>query len=102
MRLYVGKSCDRDNWIHVKTAARAIQLLEEGHVQSLHVHHDLGHEHANGSGCDVILWIDLKLDVDPNYRGPRNVTFTCENPLHQSSFEESIKHILKKSRRRNR
>jgi hypothetical protein len=46
-----------DGWVHVKTAAEAIALLEEGGVVELSLDHDLGDD-AAGTGYDVATWLE--------------------------------------------
>jgi len=47
-----------DEWIHVKTPAQAIALLETGEVSDLSLEHELDCDKSDGTGIDVLEWIE--------------------------------------------
>ena len=47
-----------EGWVHVKTPAQAIALLDTGMVSHLSLDHDLGDDENVGTGYDVVLWME--------------------------------------------
>ena len=45
-------------WVLVRTAHEAIAALATGKVTHISLDHDLGDDDKNGTGYDVVLWIE--------------------------------------------
>ena len=52
---------ESDDWITVKTAWDAIKLLATNVVKEISLDHDLGDDVTNGTGYDVISWIEKQV-----------------------------------------
>lgn len=60
-----------DGWVHVKTAKEAINVLANNKVEAISLDHDLGEpEIENGTGNDVLLWIEEQVHTNPCYHCP--------------------------------
>ena len=59
-----------DGWVRVKTAHDSIELLKSLKVEEISLDHDLGDEKINGSGYDVLLWIEEKVYTE-NLKPPK-------------------------------
>ena len=61
MKLYVDDvRLAPEGWILARTAPEAIEILENNQVIHLSLDHDLGKEKKNGTGYDVLIWIERK------------------------------------------
>jgi hypothetical protein len=47
-----------EGWVLVMTAWEAIAAIEAGGVTHLSLDHDLGDDDANGTGHDVLVWLE--------------------------------------------
>lgn len=56
-------------WTLVETAQQAIDVLGTFKVSEVSLDHDLGDD-RNGTGYDVLVWIEEKVFTDPDYVPP--------------------------------
>lgn len=80
-------------WVLVKTAPATIAILMTGQVKNLSLDHDLGDD-DNGTGYDVLKWIELKVRTDPKFVLP-NILIHTANPVGRMNMEAAIKAIHK-------
>ena len=100
-----------DGWVHVKTPAQTIALLETGEVSHLSLDHDLGDDENIGTGYDVVLWMEEQVFLSDrkNYYNalgtpeqvprtrftpPENITVHSANVSARGKMEAGIKNIL--------
>ena len=95
MKLYLDDTRPAPfGWELVKTARDAKQILLEHDVTDLSLDHDLG-ESENGTGYDVIAWIEEKVATS-NYDPPRLFIHTA-NPsasIRMYAALDSIKRMI--------
>jgi hypothetical protein len=51
-------------WIRTYTAKETINLLKTGTIEEISLDHDLGDEETQGTGYDVILWLEEQIFLD--------------------------------------
>lgn len=71
MRWFRGRDLSElDEWTWVKTSPEAIAVLDEDDVLEVSLDHDLGEEGDVGTGYDVVLCIEERVALDPDYEPP--------------------------------
>jgi len=74
-----------EGWTRVYTVIAAIALLALGEVTEISLDHDLADDHYgtdgphDGTGYDVVLWLERKVRHDREFRMPK-VTLHTQNP----------------------
>lgn len=92
MRVYLDDEREAPaGWTRVRTAAEAIALLQRGGVTKLSLDHDLGDEAANGTGYDVLLWLEKEV-LTRGYVLPA-VTVHSANPVARSRMELVVRSL---------
>jgi hypothetical protein len=81
-------------WILTTTVEETIKLLSTSKVVELSLDHDLGIKHT---GYDVLLWIETKISIDPNFKPPI-IHLHTQNPVGKKRMEAAIKSIKKLSK----
>jgi hypothetical protein len=81
-----------EDWVRVKTAQEAIDLLRSNKVSEISLDHDLGDD-KNGTGYDVILWIEQEV-YQNNYIPPIIKVHSANVPARKK-MEAGIKNILR-------
>jgi hypothetical protein len=93
MKIYLDDiRAEPEGWIRVKTAQEAIGLLKSNNVSEISLDHDLGDD-INGTGYDVILWIEQEVYMK-NYIPPVIKVHSANVPAGDK-MEAGIKNILK-------
>lgn len=88
-----ARDVPEEGWIGARTAQEAISLLEAGSVGVISLDHDLGEE-SNGTGMDVINWIESKVHEDDNWEPPHMYVHSA-NPVGRANMERAIKSIMR-------
>jgi len=80
-----------EGWVLVMTAWKAIAALEAGGVTHLSLDHDLGADDANGTGHDVLVWIEEAVAL----RGfvPPDITIHSANVVGRLRMGQAIESI---------
>ena len=86
------------DWIWVKTAWDAIKALQTSYFNVVSLDHDLGKD--AGEGYDVLLYIEEKVHLDPNYRAPeiRLHTANTSARIRMALAAESIERKIRESK----
>jgi len=93
MKIYLDDiRTEPEGWVHAKTAVEAIELLRSNKVSEISLNHDLG-EAENGTGYDVILWIEQEV-YQNNYIPPKIIVHSANVPAREK-MEAGIKNILR-------
>lgn len=84
-----------NSYTHAKTALEAIYWLARIHSLNEQAHlvcldHDLGDE-TNGTGYDVLLWIEKQVRMNPNYVRPKIIRTHTANPPARARMQAAIK-----------
>ena len=82
-----------NGWFLVKTAAEAIEMLSTNKVLKISLDHDLGEE-KNGSGMDVIKYIEERAYTEKGYFIPEIIIHTA-NPVARQMMEMAARNIEK-------
>lgn len=83
-----------EGWCGVTTAYAAIHQLETGNVSELSLDHDLGDEVENGTGYDVLFWIESAIALE-QFRPPEKIIVHSANSSARIKMELAIKQIYK-------
>jgi hypothetical protein len=96
MKIYLDDiRAEPEGWVRVKTAQEAIELLKSNKVSEISLDHDLGDD-KNGTGYDVILWIEQ--EVYQTYYIPPKIKVHSANAPAREKMEAGIKSILRLKR----
>lgn len=93
-----------EGWTRTYTALETISLLDQGGVEELSLDHDLGLEHYgkteytggpayDGTGMDVVKFLELKSVVDPEWHFPKKVRLHTANPAGRERMIAGLKTI---------
>lgn len=92
MKLYLDDERPTpEGWTRAFTATQAIDLLKAGNVEHLSLDHDLGAP-ENGTGYDVVLWIESEVVRNVNYVPPW-MSIHSANPVGRQNMERAMKSI---------
>ena len=92
IRLYLDdvRPCP-EGWTLAKTAKSAISILEKHDVKDVSLDHDLGDD-KNGTGNDVLVWIEAKTFLDENYIPPK-MQVHSDNPAAVQKMKMGIDRV---------
>lgn len=97
MKLYLDdeRECP-PGWVYVSTAKAAIKLLATGMVKELSLDHDLGEpEEVNGTGYDVLLWLEEQVFVnDRRDLIPDVIKIHSANPVGQKKMLTVVQKLI--------
>ena len=79
-------------WIKTRFPSVVIYLLENKNVTELSLDHDLGNDDYNGTGYDVLLWIEEKVFTDINFIPPK-INIHTSNYGVRKKMEQAVKKI---------
>ena len=85
-----------DDWIHVKTPAQAIALLETGKVSDLALEYELDCDKSDGTGLDVMKWIEKQV-----FTPPESITAYSEDKSVQEEMDAMIEKIKTQKEKNN-
>jgi hypothetical protein len=81
-----------EGWVHVTTAARAIEVLQTGRVIQLSLDHDLGDDRRFGRGIDVVDFIIEQQELHDRDLWPRDgITLHTANPYGRDAMARAIR-----------
>lgn len=88
-------------WVRAKTATECIELLRTTECNTLSLDHDLGDCElygidTNGTGYDVISWIEEQVFTNESYVAPKEILIHTANPSARRKMELALKSILNK------
>ena len=83
-----------EGWKRAYTAQGCIYLLKNDTVTYLSLDHDLGDPKYNGTGYDVMLWLEERAFLDPSFTVPV-VTFHTANYWGRRRMQQSLASITK-------
>jgi len=86
-------------WVHVRTAAAAIEILQTGTVIEVSLDHDLGDDDVHGTGYDVIVWIEEAVAMQ-QFIPPKEIRVHSVNVSARQKMEagiESIYHLYEEN-----
>ena len=76
-----------DGWVLAKTAIEAITELRRQEFEVVSLDHDLGEE--NGSGYDVLLYLEAQVFTNPDFKCPE-ILIHSANPSGRQRMQLAI------------
>ena len=81
-----------EGWKRAYTAKDCIFNLQYMYVEELSLDHDLGAE-ENGTGYDVVLWIEEQVFTNPFYNPPKQIYVHSSNSSARQKMLAGIERI---------
>ena len=98
MKIYLDdtRPVPNNSWTLTKTAQETIQYLISTNVEEISLDHDLGDDKENGTGYDVLFWIEEQVYTTINYIPPKIINIHTANVVARKKMEQSLKSIIAK------
>ena len=90
-----------EGWARTKTASETIELLKSDKVSCVSLDHDLGEGNEQGTGNDVLVWIESQVFTNPNYIPPMIIIHTS-NVSAAQKMKAGVQRIREERVRRTR
>lgn len=93
MKVYLDDEREESQgWTRAYTAQEAVDFLRTGRVTAISLDHDLG-DNKNGTGYDVICWIEQRVEEGPDFKVPLIFLHTA-NPVGEKRMRQVLSRIL--------
>ena len=97
MKLYLDDVRETpENWVRAYNAREAIEYLKTGKVVEISLDHDLGDEWVEGTGYEVLEWIEREVHVH-GFKPPRIMSVHSANSPAVAKMLQAIEAIQKKA-----
>ena len=99
MKIYLDdfRDAPSDDWIVFRSVPPLIAALKKRNVDVVSLDHDLGN--YNGTGYDVLVWIENETATNPEYNPPE-IRIHTSNPAARGRMESAVESIRKIERSR--